>query len=294
MHEERRGSTLEQDAARPTAARHGDPAETDGDVTVRDGPSDVAEGLVVDGVTVRFGGIVALDSARLEARPGEITGLIGPNGAGKTTLFNCLTGIYRAQAGSIRWRGQELLGLQPHVVAQHHVARTFQNLALFPRLSVRENVVVGLHRVRRSDWLSNAFRAPWVLREEREVRERADAALEEVGLAGVAARPAAGLPYGTLKRVELARAIASDPDLLLLDEPAAGLTHGEVDELMELVRQLREAHDLTVVLVEHHMGLVMRLCDHVTVLNFGRTIAAGPPAAVSSDPAVIEAYLGAA
>jgi branched-chain amino acid transport system ATP-binding protein len=220
--------------------------------------------------------------------------LIGPNGAGKTTLFNCLTGIYRAQAGRIRWRGEELLGLHPHQVARLGISRTFQNLALFPRLTVRENVIVGLHRVRRSDWVSNAVRAPWVLREERQVRARADAALEEVGLAKVAGRPAAGLPYGTLKRVELARAIASDPDLLLLDEPAAGLAHGEVDVLMELVRQLREAHDLTVVLVEHHMGLVMRLCDQVTVLNFGRTIAAGPPTTVSSDPAVIEAYLGAA
>jgi len=282
------------DGTRPTATSAAALGEPDGDVTVSTEGSAATDGLVVQDVTVRFGGIVALDSASMEARPGKITGLIGPNGAGKTTLFNCLTGIYRAQAGSIRWRGQELLGMQPHQVAQHGVSRTFQNLALFPRLTVRENVVVGLHRVRRSDWLSNAVRAPWVLSEERQVRERADAALEEVGLAGVAGRPAAGLPYGTLKRVELARAIASDPDLLLLDEPAAGLTHGEVDELMELVRQLREAHDLTVVLVEHHMGLVMRLCDHITVLNFGRTIAAGPPTEVSTNPAVIEAYLGAA
>jgi branched-chain amino acid transport system ATP-binding protein len=243
---------------------------------------------------VRFGGIVALDRAELQARTGEITGLIGPNGAGKTTLFNCLTGIYRAQSGSIRWQDRELLGLQPHKVAARGISRTFQNLALFPRLTVRENVIVGLHRVRRSDWVSNAVRAPWVLKEERRVRALADAALEEVGLSAVASRPAAGLPYGTLKRVELARAVASDPQLLLLDEPAAGLAHGEVDELMALVRQLRDVHDLTVVLVEHHMGLVMRLCDHVTVLNFGRTICAGPPAQVRADPAVIEAYLGAA
>jgi branched-chain amino acid transport system ATP-binding protein len=242
---------------------------------------------------VRFGGIVALDRARLRARTGEITGLIGPNGAGKTTLFNCLTGIYRAQSGSIRWQGEELLGKAPYEVANQRVSRTFQNLALFSRLTVRENVIVGLHRVRKSDWLSNAVRAPWVISEERQARRRADEALEEVGLGAVAHLPAAGLPYGTLKRVELARAVASEPTLLLLDEPAAGLAHGEVDELMALVRRLREDHDLTVVLVEHHMGLVMRLCDHITVLNFGRTIAEGTPAEVGSDQAVIDAYLGA-
>ena len=276
----------------------GDALEPDGSIAsngaVLTDPSPTTErtGLVVDEVTVRFGGIVALDRARLQARAGEITGLIGPNGAGKTTLFNCLTGIYRAQSGNIRWQGEELLGKAPYEVAAHRISRTFQNLALFPRLTVRENVIVGLHRIRKSDWVSNAVRAPWVLREERDVRRRADAALEEVGLGSVAARPAVGLPYGTLKRVELARAIASEPTLLLLDEPAAGLAHGEVDELMALVRQLRADHDLTVVLVEHHMGLVMRLCDHITVLNFGRTIAEGEPAAVRNDKTVIDAYLG--
>jgi branched-chain amino acid transport system ATP-binding protein len=251
-----------------------------------------AEGLLVDEVTVRFGGIVALDRADLRARTGQITGLIGPNGAGKTTLFNCLTGIYRAQSGSIRWRGEELLGKPPYEVATHRISRTFQNLALFPRLTVQENVIVGLHRIRKTDWVSNAIRAPWVIAEERDARRRADAALDEVGLGAVAHRPAAGLPYGTLKRVELARAVASEPTLLLLDEPAAGLAHGEVDELMALVRQLRDRHDLTVVLVEHHMGLVMRLCDRITVLNFGRTIAEGTPAEVGNDQAVIDAYLG--
>ena len=261
-------------------------------VAVEDRQQDSGRDLIVDDLTVRFGGIVALDRAGLHAREGEIAGLIGPNGAGKTTLFNCLTGIYRATSGSIRWQDRELLGLQPYQVANHRISRTFQNLALFPKLTVRENVIVGLHRVRTSDWVSNAVRAPWVLREEKDVRDRADAALEEVGLSTVASKPAVGLPFGTLKRVELARAVAAEPTLLLLDEPAAGLAHSEVDDLMDVVRQLRDSHDLTVVLVEHHMGLVMRLCEHITVLNFGRTIATGTPREVRNNQDVIDAYLG--
>lgn len=254
-------------------------------------PADVA--LRVAELNVHFGGIRALDGAELHAERGRITALIGPNGAGKTTMFNCLTGIYRAHGGSVVYEGTELLGMQPHQVAGLGISRTFQNLALFTNLTVRENVAVGLHRIRTSGWLSNALRLPRVLNEERDVRRRADAALDEVGLLAFADHPASGLPFGTLKRIELARAIASEPRLLLLDEPAAGLTHGETDELMELIRGLRDRHDLTIVLVEHHMGLVMKLCDHITVLNFGRTIADGTPAAVSENQAVIDAYLGA-
>lgn len=264
------------------------------DASTADGGGTTADGggLHVEDLTVRFGGIVALDDARLNARTGEITGLIGPNGAGKTTLFNCLTGIYAANSGRVSWQGDDLLGKPPYRIADHGIARTFQNLALFPNLTVRENVIVGLHRVRKSNWISNSFRLPSVISEAHDVRDTADAALAEVELAHVASKPAAGLPYGTLKRVELARAIAAEPGLLLLDEPAAGLAHGEVDELMELIRRLRDRRKLTIVLVEHHMGLVMRLCDRVTVLNFGRTIAEGEPEEIGNNQAVIDAYLG--
>lgn len=248
--------------------------------------------LSVENVTVRFGGIKALDDASLVARPGDITGLIGPNGAGKTTLFNCLTGIYAYDEGSVDLDGEALRGRAPHQIADLGVSRTFQNLALFPRLSVRDNVSVGLHRTRSSGWLSNALRLPGALAEERLVRQQAEAALEEVGLVHLAGRPAAGLPYGVLKRIELARAIASSPKLLLLDEPAAGLAHGEVDELMAVIRQIRDHHGLSVVLVEHHMGLVMKLCDRITVLNLGSTIASGRPEEIANNQAVIEAYLG--
>ncbi|MEV6923395.1 ABC transporter ATP-binding protein [Dactylosporangium sp. NPDC051485] len=248
--------------------------------------------LEVSGLTVRFGGLVALSEASVTAYENEITALIGPNGAGKTTLFNCLTGVYQADAGSIEYRGQQLRGLRPDRIANHGISRTFQNLALFPQLTARENVIVGLHRTRQTGWVSNALRLPQVLREETAVREQADAAMAELGLSAVADLRISELPYGTLKRIEIARALVSGASLLLLDEPAGGLSHEEVDEFMELIRRVRSSRSLTILLVEHHMGLVMKLCDRVTVLNFGRTIAAGTPAEVSEIPAVIAAYLG--